>query len=133
MRIATWNCYRGDCLVRAAELDPLQPDIAVLQECAQPGVRPARGQCAWFGATPSHGVGVVARRPFRVAAAPLDARLDHSAFPAVVTGPTRVHVLAIWAQPRPTYVRVMLQALEIYSDFLQAAPSIVVGRLPLLR
>ena len=127
MRIATWNCYRGDCLTRATELAPLDADVAVLQECSQPAGRLARGRCAWFGVNPAHGVGVVARRPFKVMSGPLDARLDHSAFPAVVTGPTRFHMLAVWALPRPTYVRALLDALDTYADFLRAAPSIVVG------
>src|SRR4051794_6628335 len=124
MRIATWNCYRGDCLVRAAELAPLEADVVVLQECSQPTKRSSR-QHAWFGANPAHGVGVVARAPFRVRAGAIDARLDHTAYPAIVTGPTRFHVLAIWAMPRPSYVRAMLDALDVYGDFLHAAPSVV--------
>ena len=126
MRIATWNCYRGNCLVRAAELAPLNADITVLQECAQPVKRSSR-QHAWFGANPAHGVGVVTRAPFRVRTGPLDARFDHTAYPVVITGPMRFHVLAIWAMPRPSYIRAMLDALDVYGDFLHAAPSVVVG------
>jgi Endonuclease/Exonuclease/phosphatase family len=127
MRIATWNCYRGDCLARAAELEPLDPDIAVIQECARPAAPKVAGRCAWFGANAAHGVGVVARKPFRVRRGPIDPRLDHSAYPAIVTGPVRFHVLAVWALPRPSYVRAMLDALDTYADFLRAAPAIVVG------
>jgi hypothetical protein len=128
MRIATWNCYRGDCLQRATDLAPLQADITVLQECAKPNEK-AAGQCAWFGSNPAHGVGVVARSPFRVVPGRRNRKLDHSAFPAIVTGPgpTRFHVLAVWALPRPSYVRAMLEALDTYAHFLRAAPSIVVG------
>jgi exonuclease III len=126
LRIATWNCYRGDCLVRAAELAPLDADVAILQECSQPRKRTSR-QHAWFGSNPSHGVGIVARTPYRVRAGPADARFDHTAYPAVITGPVRFHVLAIWAMPRPSYVRALLDALDVYDDFLRAAPSIVVG------
>ena len=126
VRIATWNCYRGDCLVRAAELASLDADITVLQECSQPLRRSSR-QHAWFGGNPAHGVGVVARGPFHVRTGPIDARLDHTGYPAVITGPTRFHVLAIWAMPRPSYVRALLDALDVYDDFLHAAPSVVVG------
>ena len=126
MRIATWNCYRGDCLVRAAELEPLNADVAVIQECSQPAGRKST-RYAWFGTNPAHGVGVVARRPFKVTPGPSDPRLDHTAFPAIVSGPTRFHVLAVWALPRPTYVRALLGALDVYAEFLKAAPSIVVG------
>jgi hypothetical protein len=126
VRIATWNCYRGSCLERAAELAPLAPDIAVIQECARPR-RNAGKHCAWFGANPAHGVGVVARPPFKVTAGPISKALDHSAFPAVVSGPTVFHLLAIWALPRPSYVRALLNALDAYGTFLRQAPSIVVG------
>jgi exonuclease III len=127
VRIATWNCYRGSCLERAADLAPLGPDIAVLQECARPEIARANGRWAWFGANPAHGVGIVARRPFRVTPGPVNVDLDHSAFPAIVTGPQRFHVLAVWALPRPTYVRAMLDALDAHDEFLRAAPSVVVG------
>jgi hypothetical protein len=126
MRIVTWNCFRGDCVQRAAELAPLRADIAVLQECAKPNDN-AAGQCVWFGSNPAHGVGVVARPPFRVVRGRRSRRLDHSAFPAIVTGPTRFHLLAIWALPRPSYIRAVLEALDVYAHFLRAAPSIVVG------
>jgi exonuclease III len=127
VRIATWNCYRGDCLERATDLASLEPDVTVLQECARPEARAPKGRYAWFGTNRTHGVGIVARRPFKVVPARLDVGLDHSAFPAVVTGPTRFHVLAVWALPRPSYVRAMLDALDAYDDFLRAAPSVVVG------
>jgi hypothetical protein len=127
VRIATWNCYRGPCLQRAAQLALLGPDIAVIQECAQPGPPSAETSVAWFGQNPAHGVGVVGRPPFVVRHGPLSPALEHTAFPAVVTGPTSFHLLAIWALPRPSYVRAVLDALDAYGDFLRSAPSVVVG------
>ena len=127
MRIATWNCYRGPCLERASDLASLGPDIAVLQECSRPEIAPTKGRFAWFGVNPAHGVGIVARPPFKVTPGPVNVALDHSAYPAIVTGPTRFHVLAIWALPRPSYVRAVLDALDAYAEFLRAAPSVVVG------
>ena len=127
MRLATWNCFRGGCLERAAELAPFAPDVAVLQECARPASHSPEGQFVWFGTNPSHGVGVVVRDNFQVTAGPVDAAFDHSAFPAVVRGPTSFHLLAVWALPRPTYVRTVLRALETYADFVLAAPSVIVG------
>jgi endonuclease/exonuclease/phosphatase family metal-dependent hydrolase len=108
-------------------LAPLDPDIAVIQECAQPG-RPIDGQTvAWFGDNPAHGVAVVASPPFMVSHGPANPALDHTAFPVVVTGPISFHLLAIWALPRPTYVRAVLHALEVYADFLNSAPPVVIG------
>jgi endonuclease/exonuclease/phosphatase family metal-dependent hydrolase len=128
MRIATWNCYRGGCLERAAELSRFTPDITVLQECARPVVdKRSEGRVVWFGDNPAHGVGVVARGAFRVAVGPVDASFDHSAFPVVVSGPTSFNLLAIWALPRPNYVRAMSNALDVYSGFLMSGPSVIVG------
>jgi hypothetical protein len=127
MRIATWNCFRGGCLERAAELECLAPDIAVLQECARPAADASGGRFVWFGANPTHGVGVVARNGFQVTRGPLNVAFDHSAFPAIVRGPTPFHLLAVWALPRPNYVRVLLEALDVYADFLLAAPSVIAG------
>jgi exodeoxyribonuclease III len=126
MRIATWNCYRGPCLERASELASLDPDVVVLQECGRPEGALAN-QHAWFGANPAHGVGIVARPPFKVTPAPLNSRVDHSAYPAIITGPAHFHILAMWALPRPSYIRAVLDALDAYSSFLTAAPSVVVG------
>ena len=81
----------------------------------------------WFGTNPAHGVGLTARLPFTVTVGPSSPKLDHTAFPAVVEGPIPFHLLAIWALPRPSYVRAVLRALEVYADFLKSAPSIVVG------
>ena len=127
MRIVSWNCYRGACLDRAERLAHLAPDIAVIQECAQPAPASSGGRAVWFGKNPRQGVGVVARPPYAVAPGPVDETLDHTAFPAIISGPVSFHLLAIWALPRPTYVRAMLGALETYADFLRDAPSVVIG------
>ena len=127
MRLVTWNCYRGPCLERAALLAPLDADIAVIQECAEPSSGIPKGAATWFGKNSAHGVGVVARPPFRVTRGPESDALDHTAFPAIITGPTNFHLLAIWAVPRPSYVRALLHALEVYGDFLRTGPSVVAG------
>lgn len=127
MRIVTWNCFRGDCLERAAELKSLAPDVSVLQECAQPGSSDASRSVAWFGDSPRQGVGVVASAPFIVSPGAANPAFKHTAFPAIVRGPTSFHLLAVWAQPNPSYVRSLLDALDIYADFLRSAPSVMIG------
>jgi hypothetical protein len=106
---------------------PLEPDIAVIQECARPTLDFDQQQCVWFGANPTQGVGIVTRGAFTVIPGPFDSRLDHSVFPAIVSGPTSFHLLAVWAQPRPSYVRALLHALDTYAEFLRSAPSVIVG------
>ena len=118
MRIVSWNCYRGPCLDRADRLTPLRPDVAVIQECARPDAMSRRGRVAWFGTNPRQGIGVVASKPYRVTPGPVDTALDHTAFPAIISGPVTFHILAIWALPRPSYVRAVLQSLETYAKFL---------------
>jgi endonuclease/exonuclease/phosphatase family protein len=110
-----------------AQLAPLGPDVAAIQECAQPALPSGGRSVAWFGNNPAHGVAVVATPPFTVSRGPVSSALDHTAFPAVITGPVSFNVLAIWALPRPSYVRAILRALELYADFLLSAPSVVVG------
>ena len=82
---------------------------------------------AWFGTNPRQGVGVLANPPFTVSPGPVDETLEHTAFPAIISGPLSFHLLAIWALPRPSYVRAILQSLETYADFLHSAPSVIVG------
>ncbi len=125
MRIVSWNCYRGDCRSRASLLSGLNPNIIILQECAKPASTDA--QCLWFGTRPIQGVGVIANGPWRIKAGPLASQVPDSAYPIEVSGPASFHILAVWALPKPTYVRALLNALEHYRDFLHAAPAIVVG------
>jgi exodeoxyribonuclease-3 len=123
MRIVSWNCYRGECRTRASQLESLRPDIVVLQECAQPAVIDHR--CVWFGNHPSQGVGVIANGPWTVRSGAIAPSVSDSVYP--VSGPASMHLLAVWAMPRPTYVRAILEALDYYSEFLLSAPSLIIG------
>jgi exonuclease III len=66
MRLVTWNCYRGECLKRAGEVDSLRPDVIILQECGKPAVQNRKS--VWFGDSDSQGVGIVARGEWSVVA-----------------------------------------------------------------
>jgi endonuclease/exonuclease/phosphatase family metal-dependent hydrolase len=126
MRIVSWNCQGGECRKRAARLDHLHADIIVLQECTRPDVQDH--QCIWLE-TPGtkRGVGIIASGEWRVAAGPVDAAVPHSVFPVKVFGPTLFHLLAIWALPKPTYLRAIVHGLDRYHEFLRAAPVIIMG------
>lgn len=125
LRIVSWNCYRGECRARASRLDSLQPDLVVLQECGRPASTDT--QCLWFGTKPIQGVGLVANDPWHLQAGPLVAEVPDSAYPVELLGPAKIHLLAIWAKPRPTYDRAILDALDHYREFLLSAPSLVIG------
>lgn len=125
MRLVSWNCYRGECRSRAAALESLQPDLAVLQECGQPAA--SGSPCLWSGSNPAQGIGVVANAPWSLEPGPQGLPPHHSVFPVKVLGPQPFHLLAFWAQPRPTYVRAILGGLDQYRDFLKSAPSVMAG------
>jgi endonuclease/exonuclease/phosphatase family metal-dependent hydrolase len=126
MRLVSWNCHHGETRQRAARLDSLCPDLVVLQECGKPTAA-ADGRCVWFGNQPTKGVGVVSRGRWFVEPGPVDPDVPDSVYPVRVCGPVEFHLLAIWAQKRPTYVRAILAGLAAYRDFLMAASAVVVG------
>lgn len=126
MRIVSWNCYRGECRERAAQLEHLHPDLVFLQECGVPAV-PQDSQCVWFGGRPSQGVGVVGTGDWHLEAWPQSPDVPDSTYPVSITGPATLHALGVWAQQRPTYVRSIVSALDEYRAFLTTKAAIVVG------
>lgn len=84
-------------------------------------------QCVWFHTLGAKGVGVLARGPWRVKASAIDPNVPDSVYPVEISGPQILHMLAVWAQPHPTYVRAILGALDHYADYLASAPSLVIG------
>ena len=126
MKIVSWNCFRGECYARAADLDDLKADLIILQECSEPAGLPLR-PAVWFGTNPKHCLAVVGREGLTLEALPQSRELDHSVFPLRVGGDYSFNVLAIWAMPDPTYVEAVLRGLDVYGPLLEQAPTIVVG------
>jgi hypothetical protein len=124
MRIVTWNCYRGEARKRASELLRLDFDVAVLQECGRP--EHEGSDCVWFGERDIQGVGVVTRGEYRVERGVASEALPHSIFPFHISGPRSFNLLGVWAQRKPTYVRAVMQGLELYSHLLDG-PAVVIG------
>lgn len=125
MRIVSWNCFRGDCRIRASKLNGLRPDVVLLQECAKPEI--PNNDCLWFGSNPTKGVGVIAKNQWTVRAGTISSEVPDSVYPVKITGPISMHLLAVWAMRRPTYVRSILHGLDHYRQFLLSRPSMVVG------
>jgi exodeoxyribonuclease-3 len=139
MRFATWNCSMALHRKFDAMLG-LQPDIAVICECAEPQRWQARAGSAgigaetvWVGDNCNKGLAVLAFNGYRVSLAqPFHARLRHLA-PIRVSGPSEFNLLAVWAQngsggvSRKHQLGPLRRALTKYRSFLAERPSIVAG------
>jgi exodeoxyribonuclease III len=126
MRLVSWNCFCGECYTRASELDDLDADIIVLQECSRPagpGSRPA----IWFGANEKHCLAMVARNGYALTPLSQHHEVEHSVFPARVDGPDAFNVLGVWAKRGPTYVSSVMRGLDAYSSIIGSGPTVVMG------
>jgi hypothetical protein len=126
MRLITWNCFRGDALARAADLDDLAPDVVVLQECSRPAAADAE-TFAWSGDNPRHGMAVVTRAPYVLRAPAVPAAATDSMFAVQVDGPLRFTLLAVWAHPKPSYVGSVWAGLNAHAALLRAGDAVVAG------
>jgi exodeoxyribonuclease-3 len=139
MRLVAWNCAMA--LHRKFEaLRALNPDVAIIAECAEPGrlaerldLSPLSGDPVWIGENPNKGLAVFAFNGHRIALAPVyRLRLRYLA-PVRVEGPFRFSLLAVWAQNFSAGIRRKHQpgplrlALTRYRDFLADGPSVIAG------
>lgn len=141
MRIVAWNCNMA--LDRKVEgLLALQPDIAVVSECAEPERLRLRAQSSWIegepvwiGRNPHKGLAVFAFNGYR-------ARLADGYHPSLryvapvhIDGPRPCNLLAVWAQNasaggiRKYQLGPLRRSLSRYRDFLTSRPAIVAGDL----
>ncbi len=141
LRIVSWNCNMG--LHRKFDrLLALQPDIAVIQECASPQRDASRGwqpPCRdrdWIGFNADKGLGIFTFGDLQLRRADTFAEAFALALPVEVVGPCRLNLLGIWvADSRRLPVGATndpLAALRHYRGFLSAAASIVAGDFNLL-
>ena len=129
MRLVTWNCCRGQYLKKAVFLEALAPDIAVIQECAQPASE--TDQCLWFGHNPRQGIAVFANGPYRIRALPRAAKVPRYAIPVEIIGPTNFLLLAVWSkggQASP-YVEGVVRAVKLYRKLFAQYPTVIAGDL----
>lgn len=142
MRLVAWNCNMAlhrkfDALLR------LEPDIAVVCECAEPERLRARGVldgCAgepvWIGNNQHKGLAVLAFNGYSVRLADQFAPTLRYIAPVHVSGPVECNLLAVWAQigngtgsTRKHQLGPLRRALSRYREFMTAAPAIVAGDL----
>jgi exodeoxyribonuclease III len=139
MRLVTWNCSMALHRKFGAMLS-LNPDIAVVSECAAPKrlreLAASLGlpaDAVWVGDNPNKGLAVFAFNGYSVRLAdPFHPNLRHIA-PVRVSGPVACNLLAVWAQNasggvnRKHQLGPLRRALTKYREFLAERPSIVAG------
>jgi exonuclease III len=142
LRIVTWNCNMA--LDRKFEaLLSLRPDVAVIQECAEPdrgagrGWQPACRDADWIGFNAQKGLGIFTFGELTLRRHPSYAESFALYLPVEIDGPCRFNLLGIWvADARkipPGATNDPLRAIGFYRPFLAAAPAVVAGdfnRLP---
>jgi exodeoxyribonuclease III len=134
LRLVSWNCNMALHL-KFERLLALAPDIAVVQECADPGLDLARGRehpfaaYEWAGYNPNKGLGIFTFGNLRLARDPAYSDEFALHLPVTVEGACRLNVLGVWVVPKapPGATNDPRRALEHYSVFLAQAPTVVAG------
>lgn len=122
-------------------LRSLRPDVAVVQECADPGAgkgwRPDCTSYDWIGFNPAKGLGIFTFGDLALTRHPDYSDAYALYLPVRVTGPWRFNLLGVWsAGPRTMPAGATndpLAALAYYRRFLSEGPAVVAGdfnRLP---
>jgi exodeoxyribonuclease-3 len=141
VRLVAWNCNMA--LERKfAALMRLQPDIAVISECAEPSrlferMRPEglAGDPVWIGRNPRKGLAIFGFNGHEVRLAEGFAHGLRYIAPVRVSGKASCNLLAAWAQNASAGVTRKMQlgplrrALARYRPFLEGADAIVAGDL----
>ncbi len=139
MRLVAWNCNMA--LHRKVDaLLSLQPDLAIISECAAP--HRLRANCdpdwiecepVWIGENEVKGLAIFGfngHRPTLIT--DYDPRLKYIA-PVQISGPTSFNLLAVWAQNASAGITrkhqhgPLRRALTKYHDFLSTGPTVVAG------
>lgn len=126
MRVLSWNCNLG-LNTKIEPILELDPDVAVISECARDARIPGLERVGWTGRNPSKGLAVYAR-----GGGSIDPSHDPSRQWFLPARPENYPpILAIWAmnhrgsEPRPSHGRT-ISALNSYASFL-ADVEMVVG------
>ena len=128
MRLVTWNCCRGAFARKAPLLEPLEFDVAVIQECAKPAAE--TDHCLWFGDNPRQGIAIVSREPYRIRAMKRRIGVPRYTIPIEVIGPESFLLLAVWskANKKHPYVEAVVKAVRLYRH-LFSEPVVLMGDL----
>jgi hypothetical protein len=127
MRLATWNCCRGPYNKKAALLDALGADVAVIQECARPSAESE--SLLWFGDNPRQGLAVVARGDYRLKRVCRARSVPKYVVPVEVTGPRSFLLFAVWTKTGQAhcYVEAAVRAVFLYRKLIASRPTVFMG------
>lgn len=129
MHLVTWNCCRGQWAKKVHLLEPLSPDIAVIQECPKP---PHESEsCLWFGDNVRQGIAVLASPSFHLHRLPQLDDVPKYVIPVGVSGPVNFLLLAVWSKggQRFNYVEAVVKAVMLYRSQIEATPTVLMGDL----
>jgi hypothetical protein len=133
MRIVSWNCNMG-LARKAPRLLALQPDVAVVQECAASSEVPGMAQVGWTGRHPSKGLAVFARASLGAVVAKDVWDPTREWFLPIRIASVQCDLLAGWAmhhrgqEDRPKVGRIHA-AIEHYRPFISSSRTLVIGDL----
>jgi exodeoxyribonuclease III len=141
MRVVAWNCNMAFDRKFDALLD-LEPDIAIVCECAEPERFRARAKLdsrehdlVWIGQNPNKGLAVFTFNGYTARLSKPYYRTLRYIAPVHISGPVECNVLAVWAQnasggvTRKNRAGPLHTALTRYKRFLADRPAIVAGDL----
>jgi exonuclease III len=142
LRIVSWNCnmalrHKFDALLS------LRPDVAIIQECAEPARaadgrwRPLCHDADWIGFNAQKGLGIFTFGDLSIRRHQTFSEAFSLYLPVEIHGSCRFNLLGVWvADARkipPAATNDPMAAISFYRPFLTAAPAVVAGdfnRLP---
>ncbi len=141
LRIISWNCNMA-LYQKFDRLLSLQPDVAVIQECASPERDAARGWCPpcsdreWVGFNADKGLGIFTFGNLRLRRHKTFSDAFSLYLPVQVSGRCQLNLLGLWrADDRKLpagSTNDPLAALRYYRRFVSTASSVVAGDFNLL-
>jgi hypothetical protein len=141
MRLVVWNGNMGLHRKLESFAHDLDPDVAVISECANPEILRDKGAddqltsgMVWMGRDPNKGLAVLAWNDWKVN---LAVQADHQiewVAPVEVDGPIAFRLLAVWAMhkrarrplPKAHWLE-SLAALDVYREWYADRPLVFAG------
>ena len=138
LRIVIWNCNMA-LHKKVVPLMALQPDIAIIPECAEPKVVKKKANefefsnAVWIGKSTNKGLGVFTFGSFTAIKSPIFIPDFELFLPVKISGQQTFNLLAVWdfhyrsKLPAHQNGAGTRAALRHYQEFISEEPSVVAG------